>query len=145
MPAKTKIMFTLLKERRQEIKVEAPVSPCHEGKLTLICRKEKVLLIISKELFRQIVQVILKRKTAAKILLFGSQARQEPRRTSDIDIAVVDREWTDRDINLAKHAREEEINIPVTIDLVHFDSLKNGRLREHILKEGKVIYESGKN
>lgn len=92
-----------------------------------------------------IIRVLLEQKPVEKILLFGSRARKDYKNTSDIDIAIVDAHWTDRDINLAKDALEEKIKIPLKIDLVNYHHLKNKRFKQHILEEGRILYDSRKN
>jgi len=92
-----------------------------------------------------IVRILLAQKAVEKILLFGSRARNDHKNTSDIDIAIVDAHWTDRDINLAKDALEEKIKTPLKMDLVNYHRLKNKRLKQHILEEGQTLYDSTKN
>ena len=96
-------------------------------------------------LAQQIVRIILVQKEARKILLFGSRARGDARQTSDIDLAIVDERWSDTDINLAKNALEEELKTPLKIDLLNLYTLAKPRLKQTILKEGLVLYESKKN
>ena len=93
----------------------------------------------------QIIKVILGHKKADKIILFGSRARGDSQATSDIDLAVMDKNWTNSDINLTQDALNHQVKTPLEIDLINFYDLKKNRLRELILEEGKVIYESGKN
>ncbi|MBI2095937.1 MAG: nucleotidyltransferase domain-containing protein [Candidatus Omnitrophica bacterium] len=100
---------------------------------------------LSQDDKESIVRILLEQKTIEKILLFGSRARKDYKSTSDIDIAIVDAQWTDRDINLAKDALEEKIKTPLKIDLVNYHGLKNERLKQHILGDGQVLYDSRKN
>lgn len=66
-------------------------------------------------------------------------------KTSDIDLAVFARDWQDKDINLCRDALEEEIKTPLKFDLVGFYGLSKEALKKKILKEGVVLYESGKD
>lgn len=101
---------------------------------------EKIAL--DRRLADEIVRIILSHKKASKILLFGSRARQDGKKTSDIDIAIVDRDWSGKDINLVKNALEDQLKTPLMIDVVNFYTLGKPELKDRILKEGKVLYGS---
>jgi len=101
--------------------------------------------VLNKAPLAQIVKIILSYKKAKKIILFGSRAKNTFRDISDIDIAILDKEWSDRDINIIKHRLEEYVKTPLKFDIVNFYSLAKEKLKRNILKEGRVIYESGKN
>ena len=77
--------------------------------------------------------------TIQQVLLFGSRATGTAHRASDIDLAVVapdmsPAEWAD----LCEQV--EESPIVYRIDLVRFDALQQGTLKERIIREGVVIY-----
>ena len=71
-----------------------------------------------------------------KVLLFGSRARGDFKRTSDIDIAVTggDFERFALDVN-------EETSTLLEYDIVNFDREMQDELRESIEKEGVILYE----
>ena len=79
----------------------------------------------------------LKKSNPKSIILFGSRARGDFNKNSDIDIAV--------DINLSfrgKRKLKEKIDAIsglYSVDLVFLDEAQND-LKEKILKEGKVLY-----
>ncbi len=95
---------------------------------------------ISKEVLDRIVYIITSQKEVEKIVIFGSRARGDFSRSSDIDIAIFARNWTYKDINLVKVALDEEIRTPLKFDVVHFYGLQKQELVDEILKEGIVIY-----
>ncbi len=84
-------------------------------------------------------------KKAEKIVLFGSRANGACRRSSDIDIAIFGKDWSDRDINLVKYTLDEMIKTPLKFDLLNFYQLNKKKLKQDILKKGRIIYVSGKN
>jgi len=101
---------------------------------------------LSKELISQIVDLILaKNKKLEKIVIFGSRATGEFKNTSDIDIAIFGKDWSGTDINMVKHNLEELIKTPLKFDVLNFYNIAKSKLKENILKEGRIIYESGKN
>lgn len=71
-----------------------------------------------------------------KVILFGSRARGDFRRTSDIDLAVEggDFERFVLDVN-------EETSTLLEYDIVDLDRDMQPELREFIKKEGRVLYE----
>ena len=72
----------------------------------------------------------------SRIILFGSRARGDYKRTSDIDLAVAggDFERFVLDIN-------EETSTLLGFDIVNLDREMQSELRDSITREGKVIYE----
>ncbi|MBL7073118.1 MAG: nucleotidyltransferase domain-containing protein [Candidatus Omnitrophica bacterium] len=101
---------------------------------------------LSKKIISQIVDLILTRdKGIEKIVIFGSRATGEFKNTSDIDIAIFGKDWTDTDINIVKHNLEEFIKTPLKFDVLNFYDIAKPKLKENILEEGRIIYESGKN
>lgn len=100
---------------------------------------------LEDKLLNQIVSIILEYKNAEKIVIFGSRAKGISSRTSDIDLAIFGKNWTDRDINLIKNKLEELMKTPYKLDVVNFYLLKKDTLKQNIIKEGRVLYESRKN
>ncbi len=101
--------------------------------------------MINKELQKKIIEVILQYKQPEKIVVFGSRAQGSSQATSDIDIAIFGKNWTDKDINVVKFNLDEKVKIPLKFDLVNFYALTKEKLKNNILKNGEVIYESGKD
>ena len=76
-----------------------------------------------------------------KIVLFGSRARGDYHDRSDIDLAVFcdrasDEEWQ----QVLDCLREDRIDTLLKVDCVRFER-SNAALKEHIMIEGKVLYE----
>ena len=97
---------------------------------------------INEKLKAQIIKVILSRKPVDKILLYGSRARGDFKAASDVDLAIVAPRWTHRDASLVHNQLEETISTPLKFDLVLFHELDKTALKERIIKEGAVLYES---
>mgnify|MGYP001043840069 FL=1 len=90
---------------------------------------------IKKELIVQI-QTIAAQNGVEKVILFGSRARGDHNKTSDIDLAVSGG-------NTAKFAVdiEEDTVTLLEYDIVDLAKPVNRDLLESIRKEGKVLYE----
>lgn len=71
-----------------------------------------------------------------KVLLFGSRARGDFKRTSDIDIAV-----TGGDFERFVLDVDEETSTLLEYDIVNLDREMQDELRDSIEKEGIVLYE----
>ncbi|QKE76183.1 nucleotidyltransferase domain-containing protein (plasmid) [Arthrobacter citreus] len=78
-----------------------------------------------------------------KIVLFGSRARGDYHKTSDIDIAIFTRNSSHTQQNIIEHAISQ-LSTPLKIDVVFMDRLTKEKLIFNIRKEGVVIYEQGK-
>ena len=79
-----------------------------------------------------------------KIVLFGSRARGDHHDRSDIDLAVFcdqasDEEWQ----QVLDCLREDRIDTLLKVDCVRFER-SNAALKEHIMIEGKVLYEKNR-
>lgn len=71
-----------------------------------------------------------------KVILFGSRARGDYRRTSDIDLAVTGGEFERFALDV-----NEETSTLLEFDIINLDREMQKELRDSIGREGKVIYE----
>lgn len=71
-----------------------------------------------------------------KVILFGSRARGDYRRTSDIDLAVYG-----GDVAAFMLDVDEETSTLLKFDIVNMDKPVQEKLKQSIGKEGRVIYE----
>lgn len=72
----------------------------------------------------------------SKVLLFGSRARGDYKRASDIDLAV-----SGGDVLQFALDVEEETSTPLKYDIIDLDKDIHKELRAVIQTEGKVLYE----
>ena len=79
---------------------------------------------------------IAERYHIEKLILFGSRARGDFRRTSDIDLAVSGGDFTRFALDV-----EEETSTLLKYDFVDLDRKVQKELLKSIEKEGVVIYE----
>ena len=71
-----------------------------------------------------------------KVVLFGSRARGDFKRTSDIDIAVSGGDFERFALDV-----DEETSTLLEFDIVDLDREMQEALRESIQKEGRILYE----
>ena len=100
---------------------------------------------IDGNLLSKIVELILDYKKTEKIVIFGSRAGENFKRTSDIDIAIFGKNWEDRDINIMKFKLDENIKIALKFDVLNFYNISKESLKRNILNKGRVLYDSGKD
>lgn len=76
-----------------------------------------------------------------KVILFGSRALGKFRPGSDVDLALV----CDENFNgfqFVSSALNEATNIPLYFDVVEYHKIRNEKLKEHIDRVGKIIYQA---
>lgn len=83
-------------------------------------------------------EVELIKKELAKIgiknpIIFGSRAKGNYKKGSDIDIAIVGDELK------ANYILNEEVNLPYYFDVVNLEKITNKELLEHIKRVGKTL------
>ncbi len=90
---------------------------------------------IKKQVMDEILAVADK-NGIEKIILFGSRARGDYKRTSDIDLAI----WGG---NAARFRADidEEVSTLLSFDIVNMDGSVQEELVDSIKREGKVLYE----
>lgn len=82
------------------------------------------------------IQELAKKYGVEKIILFGSRARGDFKRTSDIDLAVKGGDFTRFALDV-----DEETSTLLKYDIIDLDRDIQDELRESIQKDGRVIYE----
>jgi hypothetical protein len=98
---------------------------------------------ISKRFMNELQSYCFKNHQIEKVLLFGSRARGDYRRSSDIDLAVFTKGISHTEQNLIEQAINE-MPTPLKIDVVFMDRITKEKMISNIIKEGVVIYEQGK-
>lgn len=75
-----------------------------------------------------------------KAVIFGSRAMENNKKGSDVDLAIFGREVTTETLASLDQCLNEMYPLPYFFDIIHYDSLINERLKEHIDRLGKEIY-----
>ena len=90
---------------------------------------------IRKEVIEEI-RNFARKYQVKKVILFGSRARGDYKRTSDIVIAVSGGDFAKFALDV-----EEETSTLLEFDIVNLDREMQDELREAIEREGKLLYE----
>ncbi len=93
------------------------------------------ILGISEKVEQEIVELAIKYKIR-KVLVFGSRARGDYKRTSDIDLAVEGGNVAAFTVDV-----EELTSTLLEYDVVNLDGMVQKELLESIEKEGIIVYE----
>jgi len=72
-------------------------------------------------------------------VIFGSRAKGTHKKSSDVDLAIKGRAVTPETIQRLNFLLNEELPLPYFFDVVHYESLENQLLVEHIDRVGKSI------
>ena len=90
---------------------------------------------ISEKVINEIIS-LAKKNSLEKVILFGSRARGDYHRASDIDLAVLGGNVTAFSLDV-----EELTSTLLTYDVVDINKNLQAEFRESIEKEGKILYE----
>ena len=90
---------------------------------------------IEEQVIKEII-LLAEKYGIAKVLLFGSRARGDYHRASDIDLAVYGGDVTGFALDV-----EEYTSTLLTYDVIDMGKTLQAELFESIKKEGKVLYE----
>jgi predicted nucleotidyltransferase len=75
-------------------------------------------------------------------IIFGSRAMGNYKKGSDIDLAIKGKGVTSKTLYKLSDLLNEEFPLPYFFDLIHYEAISNANLKDHIDKEGKIIYEA---
>jgi predicted nucleotidyltransferase len=97
----------------------------------------------------QIIDIIVSKVSPDKVILFGSYARGDYRKDSDIDILIVKKNLkNEREITniLYMEFLDKKIRIPIDLIAIDYDKYNKlnddiGYIYKTIKREGKVLYE----
>lgn len=93
---------------------------------------------ITAEDLESIVTAIKKNRKVKKIILFGSRAKGNYKKGSDIDIAIIEDEISFNQLNQIR-VDVNELMLPYNIDIIDFKKIKNKELRKHIIRVGETL------
>lgn len=82
------------------------------------------------------IKSVLKSNNIKKAFIFGSRAKGNYKKGSDIDIAI------DGDERKISYLLNEESSLPYYFDVVNISKIKNKNLSDHIKRAGKDILKN---
>lgn len=97
---------------------------------------------IKPKSFQLILETLAEFQAIEKAGVFGSRAVGTQKNGSDIDMVLFGSGINPDTILKLKTKLEQELPIPYYFDLVHYQSVKNSELKEHIDKYSRIFYTS---
>ena len=95
---------------------------------------------LDEKVVKDIVSILEKYSEVERACIFGSRARGDYRKGSDIDIALFGENLTFQ-LNTKIYFEIDDLYLPYKIDLINFNSLgEDDKIKDSILKEGVEIY-----
>ena len=88
----------------------------------------------------EIIEMIRQFSDIEETVIFGSRAKGNYKKGSDIDIAIKGKKISREDVALLADLLNEESALPYYFDIVHYDGITEKELTEHIDRVGKSIY-----
>jgi uncharacterized protein len=76
-----------------------------------------------------------------EVVIFGSRAKGNFKKASDVDLAVKGKAVTDVTVKRMSALLNEELPLPYFFDVLHYESISNADLLDHIQRVGTVIYK----
>lgn len=77
-----------------------------------------------------------------EVILFGSRAKSTHKKASDVDIAIKGKDISEKTVKRLSSKLNEELPLPYFIDIVHYETIRNNALIEHIDRVGELIYSN---
>ncbi|MCG8319853.1 MAG: nucleotidyltransferase domain-containing protein [Cytophagales bacterium] len=97
---------------------------------------------ISEKSYNLLVNAFSKYPEVEEVLIFGSRAKGNYKRGSDIDLAIKGKRCNDLTAINIQGYFNEELPIPYYVDVVYYDELEHQELKEHIDRVGINFFES---
>ena len=95
---------------------------------------------LSSSVVEKIIKVLREYPEIDQAILYGSRAKGNYRVGSDIDLALIGKAFTERQL-LELEVQLDELLLPYKIDLNRMEVIENQDLVEHIKRVGKLFYQ----
>lgn len=89
---------------------------------------------------QSIVQAVSEFPEIQEVVVFGSRAKNNFQKGSDVDLALKGKHINEKLVNRLRFQLNEELPLPYFFDVLDYKEIKNTQLREHIDRVGKCIY-----
>ena len=98
---------------------------------------------ISEKSYLLIIDVLKSYPEVETAIIFGSRAKGNYKKGSDIDLALIGESLNSKIILDIAGILNEGIPIPYHVDVVNYHSISTPELKEHIDRVGKEFYKKG--
>lgn len=97
---------------------------------------------ITKNSLRIILTELTRYRDIEKVSIFGSRAIGNYKRGSDIDMVIFGCDMAQDSLNELRIRLNEELPLPYHFDVVHYESLADENLKEHIDRFAMTFYSN---
>lgn len=94
---------------------------------------------LSDDILEWLREVFARYADIERVLIFGSRAKGSYRNGSDIDLAVLAPEMDDATFSRLWNELDD-LPLVFTLDVLHWDRLPAGRIREQAIRDGRQLY-----
>jgi len=88
----------------------------------------------------EIIRILQRYQVVEEAILFGSRAKGNFKKGSDVDIAIKGKGIDQEVVASISFLLNEETLLPYFFDIVHFEEISEQELREHVIRVGRSIY-----
>jgi predicted nucleotidyltransferase len=106
--------------------------------LESVTNKYKEIFGVKREIIKAITDIIYLNNKVEQIIIFGSRAKGNFKKGSDIDLAIICNQLSLGELLKIK-SDINELPIPYKVDIVDYNEIKNLELIDHINNVGKKI------
>lgn len=93
---------------------------------------------------KNIISILQQQEEVDESFIFGSRAKGNYRRGSDVDIAVKGKDVDLKIINRISYLLNEETTMPYYFDVLNYNTISNQQLVSHIDRVGIMFYKKMK-
>lgn len=93
---------------------------------------------INSDDLEKIVRLLSKNGKVKELILFGSRAKGNYKKGSDIDLAIIGNDFSYNEL-VEMRLELDDLMLPYTIDIIDINKITNKELLEHISRVGKTI------
>ena len=91
---------------------------------------------------KEIIKAVIQFPEIEKTVVFGSRAKGNFKKGSDVDLSVQGKNITYKTIVKLSEKLNSETTLPYFFDIVHYKNINNKELKNHIDRVGKIIFEN---
>ncbi|SFH70244.1 Nucleotidyltransferase domain-containing protein [Tindallia magadiensis] len=97
---------------------------------------------LTKRDMEYILEAVKKHPEIKEVILYGSRAMGNHKKGSDVDLALVGEEVTQKVLRKVYDDLNEELPLPYFFDVLIYHEITNQELKKHIDNLGKSIYKA---
>lgn len=97
---------------------------------------------LTERSYKELMEILSSIPEIEEVLIYGSRARGDYWRASDVDLSIKGKNFTRRNLAILND-RLYESHIPQIFDTHIYADIKNLQFKENVDQDGKVLYQRG--